>query len=124
MRRLQRNMQEFYYSNYLGREEIKDKYGNATGEFKIKYSEPQLAKGNISASRGSSQADQFGVSVNYSKTLVSSQSLDLSETSILWIDVIPVIENGETATPYNYKVVEVAKSINEVSYAIQRVDVK
>lgn len=124
MRKLQRNMQEFYYSNYLGREEIKDEFGNATGEFKITYTEPKIAKGNISASRGNSDTDQFGVSVNYSKTLVPSNNIELSETSILWIDLIPVIENGETATPYNYKVVEVAKSINEISYAIQRVDVK
>lgn len=124
MRKLQRNMQEFYYSNYLGREEIIDEFGNATGEFEITYTEPAIAKGNISASRGNSDADQFGVSVNYSKTLVPSDNIELSETSILWIDVIPVIENGETATPYNYKVVEVAKSINEISYAIQRVDVK
>lgn len=124
MRKLQRNMQEFYYSNYLGKEEIKDEFGNATGEFKITYTEPKIAKGNISASRGNSDTDQFGVAVNYSKTLVPSNNIELSETSILWIDVIPVIENEETATPYNYKVVEVAKSINEISYAIQRVDVK
>lgn len=124
MRKLHRNMQKFYYSNYIGRTDITDEWGNLTGEYKITYSEPKLAKGNISASRGSADADEFGVDINYNKTIIPFEDIGLTETSILWINVVPEIENGETKTPYDYKVVEIAKSINEISYAIQRVDVK
>jgi hypothetical protein len=120
MRKLHRNMQEFYYSNYTGRTEMTDEWGNLTGEYKITYSEPKRARGNISASRGASDADQFGISVNYNKTIVPEEDLGLTETSILWLDVVP--ENADT--PYDYKVVEIAKSINEISYAIKRVDVQ
>jgi ribosomal protein S20 len=107
------------YSNYTGRTEMTDEWGNLTGEYKITYSEPKRARGNISASRGASDADQFGISVNYNKTIVPEEDLGLTETSILWLDVVP--ENADT--PYDYKVVEIAKSINEISYAIKRVDV-
>lgn len=120
MRTLHRNKQEFYYSNYLGRTELTDEWGNATGEYRITYSEPRLAYGNISASRGASDADQFGVSVNYNKTIVPEEDLGLTETSILWIGEVP--ENADT--PHNYEIAEIAKSINEISYAIRKVDVK
>ena len=120
MRTLHRNKQEFYYANYLGRSELTDEWGNLTGEYKITYSEPKLARGNISAARGASEADQFGVSVNYSKTLVPEEDLGLTETSILWLDAVP--ESAET--PHDYVVVEVAKSINGISYAIRKVDVE
>ena len=120
MRTLHRNKQEFYYANYAGRTETVDEWGNYTGEYKITYSEPKRARGNISASRGASEADQFGVSVNYNKTLVPEEDLGLTETSILWIDTVP--ENSET--PYDYVIVEIAKSINGISYAIRKVDVQ
>lgn len=120
MRTLHRNRKDFYYANYLGRTELTDEWGNLTGEQNITYSEPKLARGNISASRGISEADQFGVSVNYSKTLVVEEDLGLTETSILWIDVVPT----DSQTPHDYVVVAVAKSINGISYAIRKVDVE
>ena len=119
MRTLHRNRQKFYYSNYLERSEMVDEWGNATGEYKITYSEPKQAYGNISASRGVSSVDQFGVSLSYNKTLVVEEDLGITETSILWINKVP--ENAET--PHDYEISEIAKSINGINYAIRKVDV-
>ena len=49
----------------------------------------------------------------------------IDEHSILWVDTLPHLnEDGSTDTPYDYIVRRVARSLNGVSIAIGKVDVK
>ena len=119
MKSLNRNKQELYYALYTHKEPIIDEYGNKTGEFSLVYSEPTPVWMNISAARGTAETEMFGISANYTKTLVTSDmSCPIQEDTILWIGISP-----EGGTPYNYSVVQVAKSLNSITYAIKEVEV-
>ena len=123
MRTLLRNKTKFYYASYIGETEIIDEYGNATGEYQISYSEPKEYFGNISAAQGEMQSRQFGESESYDKVIVlDDRDAPIDEHSILWVDTLPSLnEDGTTATPHDYIVKKVARSLNGVSIAIRSV---
>ena len=125
MRCMLRNMRDFYYALYVGKEEIEDEYGNNTGEYEVVYSKPIKCKGNVSSAQGEIQTRQFGDSESYDKVIVlDNVNIPINEYSILWVDNLPtVFENGTTETPHDYIVKEVARSLNSVSIAIKKVDV-
>lgn len=118
MRTLERNKQTIKYKNYTSKEEVIDEYGNATGEFRIIYSDPEVIRLNVSAARGESYTRQFGDMESYDKVLITDDvSCSIDENSILWID------NLDTEKPYDYVVKKVARSLNSVSYAVSKVNV-
>lgn len=123
MRCMVRNKSKFYYASYIGETEIVDEYGNATGEYKISYSNPIECYGNVSAAQGEMQSRQFGESESYDKVIVlDERNAPIDEHSILWVDTLPHLnEDGSTDTPHNYIVKRVAISINGVSIAIRKV---
>lgn len=61
----------------------------------------------------------------YTKTInPMPNNCPIDESSILWIEVEPVIEeDGRTVTAHDYVVSQVAESLNHKAYAISRVDV-
>ena len=122
---MNRNKIKFFYALYEGREELKDDYGNFTGEYAIKHSNPKEFYANVSAAKGEVQTLQFGDSESYDKVIVfDSDAPNIDEHSILWIDVVPELnEDGSTNTPHDYVVKEVAKSLNVTSIAISKVNV-
>lgn len=126
MRCLLRNMRDFYYALYKGKAEIKDEYGNKTGEYEVIYSEPIKCKGNISAAQGEIQSRQFGDSESYDKVItLGNVDIPIDEYSILWVDTLPVItDDGTTSTPHDYIVKKNARSLNSVSLAISKVNVR
>ena len=71
MRLLKRNKQQIYYALYEGKESIKDEYGNLTGEYEIKYSDPESLKVNISPARGETSTRQFGDYLNYERVIIT-----------------------------------------------------
>lgn len=123
MRSLKRNEQTFCYALYGTEVEEVDNEGNYTGEIKIGYGNPVKVEANISASRGEASTEQFGISLDYDKIICScDMTLPIDETTILWVDTIPVLdENGATKTKQDYIVKKVAKSLNSVQYAIKKV---
>lgn len=124
MRGLVRNKSKFYYASYIGETEIIDEYGNATGEYKILYSDPIECKANISAAQGEVQSRQFGESESYDKVIVLDDiNAQIDEHSILWVDTLPLLNENGTTTPHDYVVKKVAKSLNGMSIAIRKVDV-
>ena len=125
MRGMVRNKSEFYYASYIGKTEIIDEYGNATGEYAISYGNPIKYFGNISAAQGEVQSRQFGESESYDKVIVlDDRNAPIDEHSILWIDTLPHFnEDGTSATPHDYIVKKVARSLNAVSIAIRKVRV-
>ena len=126
MRTLTRNKIRIYYANYLGKTPLNDEYGNLTGEYEITYGNPVAVMANVSAARGESTTRQFGENVNYDRIIVlDNPRFPIAETSILWIDTLPEIaDDGKTNTPHDYVVKQVAPSLNSVSIAVSKVNVR
>ena len=126
MRCMTRNKSKFYYASYIGETEITDEYGNSTGEYILSYEKPVEMFGNVSAAQGEIQSRQFGESESYDKVIVlDDKDTPINEYSILWVDTLPLLnEDGSTETPHDYVVKNVARSLNGVSIAISKVDVK
>ena len=137
MRSLKKNKQPFYYATYDAEKKVYDrdedgniKYIEVDGE-KIPveigtepgYNDPVLFYANISAGKGDVQADVFGSSVDYSRT-ISTCDMDCPITKLtrLWIGCEPQYNedgsvNGDSA---NYEVAAPpAKSLNGIVIAIK-----
>lgn len=118
MRALSRNKQTFYYALYQGETPATDEDGYYTGESEVTFSAPVKMKANISPARGEADVELFGVSEQYSKTIVTSDMrCPIDTMSRLWVGI-------STDEPYNYVVVRVAKSLNSITYAIREVSAK
>ena len=126
MRCMVRNLTPFYYATYISNEEIIDEYGNGTGEYEVIHGQPVKALGNISSARGEMQNRQFGESESYDKVIVlDNLKSPINEYSILWVDTLPHLnDDGTTDTPHDYIVKKVARSLNSVSIAISKVNVR
>ena len=123
MRCMTRNKSKFYYASYISETEIVDEYGNSTGEYAIEYGNPTEVYGNVSAARGEMQSRQFGESESYDKVIVlDDRNTPINEYSRIWVDTLPLLkEDGSTDTPHDYIVKTIARGLNGVSIAIQKV---
>ena len=119
MRTLKRNKQTLYYALYNSKTDETDSFGDKTG-FKVSvYDKPVDLKANVSAARGSSDSELFGIDLDYNRTVcVEGIDCPIKEDTILWIESTPDNDN-----PYNYVVVAKAKSLNNIVYAIKEVKV-
>lgn len=126
MRALVRNKILIHYANYRDKTPIKDEYGNLTGEYEISYTNPIAVCANVSAARGEAITRQFGDDVNYDRViLIDDPKFPIKESSILWIEISPEIqEDGSTKDPHDYIVKQVATSLNSVSIAVSKVNVR
>ncbi len=122
MRCLKRNQAVFYYSNYVGKDDLKDEHGSFTGETTTVYTKPVKVKGHVSAARGISRVEQFGSDLRYDKIIyLDKPKFPMDENSILFVDKKP--EYDEDENPLNdYVVIKVARSLNSVAYAIRRIE--
>lgn len=117
MKLLKRNQQVIKYALYTGRSEILDANGYRTGTFTNTYDSAITTYAYVSAARGEASEDMFGVNLNYTKTLITDDtSCPIDENSLLWID-------DTDASAHDYIVVQRAKALNHISYAIRKVDV-
>lgn len=133
MRCLERNKSRFFYALYIGKEPTRDDFGNLTGEYTVSFENPRCCYANISAAQGETETRQFGDNEFYDKVIVMDNfSPQINEYSVLWVDTIPKLKedgsletdnNGEIITPHDYIVKKVARSLNNVSIAIQKVKV-
>lgn len=121
MRGLERNKSVIYYALYGGEtEETKD--GLYTGVIVPTYAEPVAIRASVSAARGTSDVDLFGINTSYSKTvIVDDTNCTIDEHSRLWIGRKPTDDLGADVA-HNYEVVMVAKSLNHITYAVKQVD--
>lgn len=134
MRCMARNKTTFWVARYAGKKPIMDEYGNETGEYEVLHENPVRVYGNISAAKGETQTRQFGEAEGYDKVLVLDNAAPaFDEYAILWVDRVPELdeagalaldERGEVKTPHDYTVRKVARSLNSVSYAISKVNVR
>ena len=137
MRDCKKNQQELYYATYSDQiiEYYRDSDGNIIydeidGEQipRIKceragYANPVLFYANISAGKGTSQEEVFGVSLDYTKTIsTTDMSLPLDEKSLVWFETEPTYNADGTVNEASadYSVVGIAKSLNNVVYALKK----
>ena len=122
MKTLARNKKTLYYALQKEIKGVDDEYGNFSGQYDIEYYAPVETQMNISPARGEAILEQFGISEQYDKVLVTDDmSCPIAEDSVLWLDTVPEIVNGETATPFDYLVIRVAKSLNCIAIAVKKV---
>lgn len=134
MKCLIRNKIKFFYASYESKEPIIDEYGNKTGEYSVTHGSPIECYGNISAAKGETTTRQFGENESYDKILIlDNDSPRIDEYTVLWVDTVPQLNSdgklsknsdGEAITPYDYIVKKVARSLNNVSIAISKVNVR
>lgn len=137
MRDCKKNQQELYYATYSDQitEYYRDSDGNIIydeidGELipRIKneragYSNPVTFDINVSAGKGTSQEEVFGVSLDYTKTIsTTDMSLPLDEKSLVWFETEPAYNSDGTVNEASadYSVVGIAKSLNNVVYALKK----
>lgn len=137
MRSLKKNQQYLKYATYSEQITIyeRDENGNIVydeidGDLypriiaeRAGYSEPVEFYANISAAKGSSDSEVFGVSLDYTKTVsTSDMTLPISETSLIWFETEPKYNADGTVdeSSADYAVVAVARSLNNVVYAIKK----
>lgn len=123
MRSLERNQQTIYYVQYSDNTPTLDEDGNDTGETANSYSNPIKLDISVSGSKGKTQENAFGISLDYDKTMSTCDiKVPINEYSKLFIDVMPIIkEDGSTDSKPDYRVKKVAKSINNILYAIKKI---
>lgn len=116
MRGLIRNTKPISYALYQGQTEILDINGNRTGEYTPSYSTPVTVRMNVAPANGIADWNPFGIDTPY--TLVA-MTFDLkspiSETSRVWVD-------KSTDEAPNYVVTRVARSLNNIVYALLEVE--
>ena len=118
MRTLEINRQPMWYALYKGKVEVIDEYGNHTGVYELKYSDPVLYPVNMSQSRGTADVDAFGINANYDRTFVTTDmNCPIKEDSLIWFGADPQTE------PHNSVVYQIANSLNSITYAIRGVSV-
>ena len=99
-----------------------DSNGDYTGAKTKTYGTPVEMWANISAARGESAVEQFGVNENYSRTIVTDDlSCPITTESKLWVGT-PATDGNGTVLSHNYRVVRIAKSLNSITYAITEVN--
>ena len=111
MRNLERNKTTIKYVLYTGFTDEVDSNGLYTGTKIPTYTQPIEIKASVSASRGTTDLDLFGINVPYTHTvIVDDITCPIDENSILYINNKP------------YAVLLVAKSLNHISYAIRELN--
>lgn len=133
MKCLNRNKVKFYFALYEGREPVVDGDGRKTGEHKAVHGNPVQGCANISPAKGETQTRQFGEDDSYDKVMVLEQNASaFDEYSWLWVDTMPLLDEngalavdgeGEIITPHDHIVRKVARSLNFVTFAVQKVNV-
>lgn len=118
MKSLARNKQTIYYALYLGKQEKIDSNGNHTGTYELTYGTPKMLKANVSAAKGTTDVEQFGINEPYTHTIVTDDlGCEIAEDSVLWIGKTP------TDGKYNFVIQRVAKGLNSIMYAVKEVKV-
>ena len=112
MRDLKRNQSLISFKNLVGKKEITDEYGNATGSYERIYSDTKELHISVSANRGDVEVQGFGAQLDYDRTLITSDmNCEINENSIVYI-------GNET-----YSVKARAVSLNQIQLAIKREEI-
>lgn len=117
MRTLKRNKRPVAYAFYEGVTELSDSDGNLTGEYSVQYTAPVKALMNVSGGRGQADIALFGLTQTFGRT-ATTEDLDVpwNTQTVMWIETNPDTE------PFDYRVVAVSRTINQVVLALSEVE--
>lgn len=86
MRMLERNKRTVIYERVIGKEALKDAYGNDTLEVRRTYESPVTTRWNISAAVGEEANEIFGDATDYSRTVSLGGDCPVSEGDRITFD--------------------------------------
>ena len=117
MRTVKRNKRPVAYAFYDGATELSDADGNLTGEYSVQYTAPVKALMNVSGGRGQADIALFGLTQTFGRT-ATTEDLDVpwNTETVMWIETDPDTE------PFDYRVVAVSRTINQVVLALSEVE--
>ena len=117
MRTLKRNKRPVAFAFYAGVEELTDEWGNYTGEYKVSYTEPTKTLMNVSGGRGQADIALFGLTDTFARTATTEDLETPFDTeTVFWVETDPDNE------PFDYRVVAVSRTINQVVLALAEVE--
>ena len=118
MRVVNRNRRPVAYAFYEGTTEIIDDNGLHTGEYEVHYTNPVRALMNVSGGRGQANVRLFGIGSEFDRTIVTDDlETPFSTDTVFWVETDP--DNA----PFDYRVVSVARTINQVVLGLAEVAV-
>jgi hypothetical protein len=118
VRTVDRNKRPVAYAFFAGIQELTDENGDYTGEYDVEYTEPIKTFMNVSGGRGQADIALFGLTQNFSRTAVTKDlDTDWNTEMVMWVERDPDTES------YDYRISQVARTINQVVLALEEVDV-
>jgi hypothetical protein len=117
LRTLKRNKRPVAYAFYQGVTELTDDDGLLTGEYSVQYTAPVKTLMNVSGGRGQADIALFGLTQTFGRT-ATTEDLDVpwNTQTVMWIETDPDTE------PFDYRVVAVSRTINQVVLALSEVE--
>lgn len=117
MRTVKRNKRPVAYAFYNGVTELKDEDGLLTGEYEVNYTDPVKTLMNVSGGRGQADIAMFGLTQTFGRT-ATTEDLETpwNTETVMWIETDPDTE------PFDYRVVAVSRTINQVVLALSEVE--
>ena len=117
MRTVKRNKRPVAYAFYQGVTELTDDDGLLTGEYQVHYTNPVKTLMNVSGGRGQADIALFGLTQTFGRTATTEDLLTPFNTeTVMWIETDPDTE------PFDYRVVAVSRTINQVVLALAEVE--
>ena len=117
MRTLKRNKRPVAFSFYQGVTEQTDDDGNYTGEYVVTYTTPVKTLMNVSGGRGQADIALFGLTDTFARTATTEDlTTNFSTETVFWIETDPDTE------PFDYRVVAISRTINQVVLALAEVE--
>lgn len=118
MRTVKRNKRPVAYARYDGVQELTDEYGNLTGEYAVSYTTPVKTLMNVSGGRGQADIALFGLTQTFARTATTEDlETPFNTETVFWIETDPDTE------PFDYRVVAISRTINQVVLALAEVEV-
>ena len=117
MRTVKRNKRPVAYAFYEGVTELTDADGNLSGEYSVQYTEPVKTLMNVSGGRGQADIALFGLTQTFARTATTEDLITPFNTqTVFWVETDPDTE------PFDYRVVAVSRTINQVVLALAEVE--
>lgn len=132
MRQLERERKEVWIAPYEGKTQRVDAHGRLTGVYDVTYGKPVCYHPTLSPCSGNVISDGFGLGEDYDRTMIVDKiGLPIDEASVVWVDVIPELNDDGTlklgddmlpTVPWDYVVGKVAESYSFTNVAIKKVE--
>ena len=117
MRTTHRDKRPVAYAFYNGIQELTDDQGFYTGEYVVNYTTPVKTLMNVSGGRGQADIALFGLTDTFARTATTQDlETDFNTETVFWI------ENDPDKDPFDYRVVAVSRTINQVVLALAEVE--